>query len=44
MMDGTDIYHTLHRRLDLSMVIGKKLRHHGEHRKPFARATDLFLA
>lgn len=44
MMDGTDIYHALHRRLDLSMVIGEKVRHHSEHRKPFAKVTDLFPA
>ncbi|MBK1793297.1 restriction endonuclease [Devosia sp. WQ 349] len=42
MMDGTDIYHTLHRRLDLGIVIAKKVRHHSEHRQPFAKVTDLF--
>jgi hypothetical protein len=42
MMDGTDIYHALHRRLDLGTVIGKKVRHHSEKRQPFAKVTDLF--
>lgn len=44
MMDGTDIYHALHKRLDLGVVVGKKVRHHSEKRKPFARVTDLFGA
>ncbi len=42
MMDGSDIYHALHRRLDFGKVIGKKVRHHSEKRQPFARVTDLF--
>ena len=42
MMDGTDIYHTLNRRLDLGEVIRKKVRHHAERRQPFVRVTDLF--
>jgi hypothetical protein len=42
MMDGTDIYHALNRRLDLGEVIRKKVRHHSERRQPFARVTDLF--
>lgn len=44
MMDGTDIYHALNRRLDLREVIRKKARHHSERRQPFARVTDLFGA
>jgi hypothetical protein len=32
MMDGTDIYHALNRRLDLGEVIRKKVRHHSERR------------
>ena len=44
MMDGSDIYHALHRRLDLALVIGKKVRHHAERRQPFAKVTDLFPA
>lgn len=44
MMDGTDIYHALHRRLDLGLVIGKKVRHHSEKRQPFGKVTDLFPA
>ncbi|WP_292230209.1 restriction endonuclease [Mesorhizobium sp.] len=42
MMDGTDIYHALNRRLDLREVIRKKARYHSERRQPFARVTDLF--
>lgn len=42
MMDGADIYHAMHRRLDLGLVVGKKVRHHAERRQPFARVTDLF--
>jgi hypothetical protein len=42
MMDGADIYHAVHRRLDLGIVVGKKVRHHAERRQPFARVTDLF--
>lgn len=44
MMDGTDIYHALHRQLDLGLVIGKKVRHHSEKRQPFGKVTDLFPA
>jgi hypothetical protein len=44
MMDGTDIYHALNRRLDLGAVVRKKVRHHSERRQPFARVTDLFPA
>jgi len=44
MMNGEDIYHALHRRLDLAEVIRKKARHHSERRQPFARVTDLFPA
>ncbi|MCR9280329.1 MAG: restriction endonuclease [Rhodobacteraceae bacterium] len=44
MMDGTDIFHALNRRLDLGEVIRKKVRHHSERRRPFARVTDLFPA
>ncbi|RUX45152.1 hypothetical protein EOA22_35095 [Mesorhizobium sp. M7A.F.Ca.US.014.04.1.1] len=44
MMDGTDIYHALNRRLDLGEIIRKKARHHSERRQPFARVTDLFRA
>jgi hypothetical protein len=42
MMDGTDIYFTLNRRLDLGRVIAAKARHHSEKRQPFARVTDIF--
>lgn len=42
MMDGTDIYFALSRRLDLGRVIGAKVRHHSEKRQPFAKVTDLF--
>lgn len=42
MMDGTDIYHAVNRRLDLAEVIRKKARHHAERRQPFAKVTDLF--
>jgi hypothetical protein len=42
MMDGTDIYFALRRRLDLRLVIGAKTRHHSEKRQPFAKVTDLF--
>lgn len=42
MMDGTDIYFALNRRLDLGRVIGAKARHHSEKRQPFARVTDIF--
>ena len=42
MMDGTDIYFVLNRRLDLGRVIGAKTRHHSEKRQPFAKVTDLF--
>lgn len=44
MMDGADIYHSLHRRLDLGRVITVKARHHAERRQPFAKVTDLFPA
>jgi len=44
MMDGTDIYHALNRRLDLGEIIRKKARHHSERRQPFGRVTDLFRA
>ncbi|MDO9416473.1 restriction endonuclease [Pararhizobium sp.] len=42
MMDGTDIYHALTRRLDLGEVIRKKIRIHTERRQPFARVTEIF--
>ena len=42
MMDGTDIYFALNRRLDLGRVIGAKARHHSEKRQPFAKVTDIF--
>jgi Restriction endonuclease len=42
MMDGTDIYYALNRRLDLGRVIAMKARYHAERRQPFARVTDLF--
>lgn len=42
MMDGTDIYHALNRRLDLGRVIGMKARHHAERRRPFVKVTDIF--
>ena len=42
MMDGTDIYHSLNRRLDLGRVIAAKARYHAERRQPFAKVTDLF--
>jgi hypothetical protein len=42
MMDGSDIYFVLNRRLDLGRVIGSKVRHHSEKRQPFAKVTDLF--
>jgi hypothetical protein len=44
MMDGTDIYYALNRRLDLAEVIRKKARYHAERRQPFAKVTDLFPA
>lgn len=44
MIDSIENYHAPYRRLDLGMVIGKQVRHHSEHRTPFATATDLFLA
>lgn len=44
MMDGSDIYYALNRRLDLGVVVGKKARHHVEKRQPFAKVTDLFPA
>lgn len=44
MMDGTDIYHALNRRLDLGRVIAAKARYHAERRQPFAKVTDLFPA
>jgi hypothetical protein len=42
MMDGTDIYFALNRRLDLGRVIGAKARCHSEKRQPFAKVTDIF--
>jgi len=42
MMDGTDIYFALNRRLDLGRVIGAKARYHSEKRQPFAKVTDIF--
>ena len=42
MMDGTDIYFAVNRRLDIGRVIGAKARHHSEKRQPFAKVTDLF--
>lgn len=42
MMDGTDIYFALDRRLDLGRIIGAKARHHSERRQPFVRVTDIF--
>jgi hypothetical protein len=42
MMDGTDIYFALNRRLDLGRIIAAKARHHSEKRQPFARVTDIF--
>ncbi|MCS3898979.1 hypothetical protein M2171_008112 [Bradyrhizobium japonicum USDA 38] len=42
MMDGTDIYFALNRRLDLGRVIAAKARHHSEKRQPFAKVTDIF--
>jgi hypothetical protein len=42
MMDGADIYHALHGRIDLGEVIRRKARHHAERRQPFTRVTDLF--
>lgn len=42
MMDGTDIYFALNRRLDLGRVIGAKARHHSEKRQPFTKVTDIF--
>ena len=42
MMDGTDIYFALIRKLALGRVIGAKARHHSEKRQPFAKVTDLF--
>jgi hypothetical protein len=42
MMDGTDIYFALNRRLDLGRVIAAKARHHSERRQPFAKVTDIF--
>lgn len=44
MMDGTDIYHALNRHIDVGEVIRRKVRHHSEHRQPFARVTELFPA
>ncbi|MBD8893763.1 restriction endonuclease [Roseibium litorale] len=44
MMDGTDIYHTLNRRLDIGEVIRKKVRYHSERRQPFVKVTELFSA
>jgi hypothetical protein len=44
MMDGTDIYYALNRRLDLADVIRTKARYHAERRQPFAKVTDLFPA
>lgn len=44
MMDGTDIYHAVNRRLDLGEVIRRKVRHHSEYRQPFAKVKDLFSA
>jgi hypothetical protein len=42
MMDGTDIYHALNRKLDLGRIIAAKARHHSEKRQPFAKVTDIF--
>jgi hypothetical protein len=42
MMDGTDIYFALNRKLDLGRVIAAKARHHSEKRQPFAKVTDIF--
>lgn len=44
LMDGSDIYYALNRRLDFGDVIRKKVRRHTERRQPFARVTDLFPA
>lgn len=42
MMDGSDIYFSLSKRLALGRVISAKARHHSEKRQPFTKVTDLF--